>query len=636
MKRNPQNDFPRRRQYIRLETVFPVSFRIFDAQNNSFLTKNLQGFTNNISLGGICLRVGDLSPQVADMLKEPQVQLSLNIELILLGKAINAFAKVIWVKDIAPKSGEYLIGLAYSRIDKAENLWLMRYLRLKKMLVPALLGALIILGLILGLSSFIGVKLIRANKALVEQLVMIVQESSVAKQKIKEIAKEKEKLDLEIQAMQSRILSLEQEVGAKEATEKQKDLIDELTRQKNTLQEQLVSLQQKEGLVTEELLRLDKKKSTLEKANFDKMYYWLKVHQNPRTGLVMSFEGDSGINGWAFIYDQALLVDAYSLFSDFQRSQKILDFFAKRAQKENGWFMNAYYASDGTPAEYTVHSGPNIWLGIAILQYTSRSKDKQYLGLAEDIADNIIKMQDAEGGISAGPNLSWYATEHNLDAFAFFNMLYEVTAKAHYQESAGRVFDWLKEHSYDSPDIPVKRGRGDATIATDTYAWAIAACGPERLELAGMNPDRILEFAQTYCAAEVDYLRPTGEVVKIKGFDFAPQRNIARGQVVSSEWTAQMVMAFKIMADFYDHKDMKAKAHAYAVKADEYMAQLGKMIISSPSPSGQGESCLAYATEEDIDTGHGWRTPRGKSTGSVAATAYTIFAYYNHNPLELE
>jgi hypothetical protein len=36
------------------------------------------------------------------------------------------------------------------------------------------------------------------------------------------------------------------------------------------------------------------------------MYQWLKVHQNPRTGLVLSYEGDKDLSNWSFLYDQAL------------------------------------------------------------------------------------------------------------------------------------------------------------------------------------------------------------------------------------------------------------------------------------------------------------------------------------------
>ena len=95
-------------------------------------------------------------------------------------------------------------------------------------------------------------------------------------------------------------------------------------------------MQQKENTITEELLRLDKRKVNLEKANLDKMYQWLKVHQNSRTGLVISFEGSGNIADWAFTYDQSLVAQAYINFSDFERARKIFEFFSREAKRENG------------------------------------------------------------------------------------------------------------------------------------------------------------------------------------------------------------------------------------------------------------------------------------------------------------
>jgi hypothetical protein len=182
----------------------------------------------------------------------------------------------------------------------------------------------------------------------------------------------------------------------------------------------------------------------------------------------------------------------------------------------------------------------------------------------------------------------------------------------------------------------VKRGRGDSTIATDTYAWSIAAIGPEKLLELGMDPDKIMEFVEENCSVQVNFLRTNGQSVKIKGFDFAPQRHTARGGVVSSEWTAQMVVSYKIMEEFYFKKGDKTKADNYGQKAQMYLSELGNMIISSSSPSGQGQGCLPYATQDQVDTGHGWSTPQGSHTGSVSGTAYTLFAYYGFNPLELK
>jgi hypothetical protein len=629
-----------RRQYLRLDSVFPVQFRVLSLDGRSFLSDWLQGFTSNIGKGGICLEVNNLKPELAQALKNQQVKLSLEIEIPITRNSISAKAKVSWMKDVISQANRYLIGLSYEEIQPHQNNKIMRYAWTKKLFVPVVAGIIFILGLGFAIGSYLNVRLIKGNKALVEQLVETLQESSVAKQGVKKINKEKEELQLKMQNLELRIQKVEVERLKREANkiEELSSLIEQLTKEKNSLQKQLVALQHKETAVTEELLRLDKKKATLTQANLDKMYQWLVIHQNPRTGLVMSFEGDSDIANWAFTYDQALVSQAYTYFGDFERARKILDFFKDKAKRQDGEFLNAYYVNDGSPAEYVVHSGPNIWLGIAILQYTQRTQDRAYFSLAEEVASTIMSLQsqDKEGGIRGSPAVDWYSTEHNLDAYAFFNMLYKITGKERYIEAREKVLNWLVQHIYDKTDIPVKRGKGDATIATDTYAWSLAALGPVALEGLGMNPDRIVEFAEQNCAVEVFYARAEGQNIKIKGFDFAPQRHLARGGVVSSEWTAQMVLAFKIMADFYHKKGMPAEASVYTMKADEYLAELGNMIISSPSPSGQGESCLPYATQDAVDTGHGWMTPKGKSTGSVAGTTYTLFAYYNYNPLELK
>jgi hypothetical protein len=645
-----------RRQYIRLDSVFPVQFRILSLNAKEALSEWLQGFTNNISKAGICLEVNNLNPELAKLIKNQQVKLSLAIEIPLARSPVSAMSRVAWMQDMANQPDRYLIGLTYEEILPSSNNQIMRYAWTKRLFFPVVLTVIFALGLGFAVNSYLNVKLVRGNKALVGQLVKILQESSVAKQKVKEINKEKDDLQLKIQALQLRIRTTEEEKTALEDKVKQEErvrqeeektgkkidelsvMITKLIQEKNSLQEQLIGVQHKENAVAEELLRLDKKKSFLEKVNLDKMYQWLAIHQNPRMGLIVSFEGDSDIANWAFIFDQSLAAQAYTNFSDFERARKILDFFTKKAKRLNGLFFNAYYVNDGQPAEYVVHSGPNIWLGIAIVHYTKKTQDMRYFPLAEEIASNIINLQeqDKSGGIRGGPNVEWLSTEHNLDAYAFFNMMYNITGNEKYCQARDKVLNWLLQHTYDKTDIPIKRGKGDSTIATDTYAFSIASLGPEKLEQAGLNPDRIIEFAEQNCSVEVSYERPEGQTIKIKGFDFAPQRHIARGGVVSSEWTAQMVIAFKIMADFYYKKGMVAKARSYALKADEYLVELSNMVISSPSPSGQGESCLPYATTDFVDTGHGWITPKGKSTGSVSGTAYMLFAYYGYNPLELK
>ncbi len=639
-----------RRRYIRMDSVFPVQFMVLSPDGKNELSEWLQGFTDNVGKGGICLTVNNLKPGLTKLIKDGQVKLSLRIQMPLAAKPVPARAGVAWVKDMPGQPDNYLIGLSYEQIASSANSLIIRYAIIKRLFVPVALSVIAVLAIGFAIGSYVGIKLIKGNKALVEQLIRIVQESSIAKQTVKAINKEKDDLSLKIQALELRIktasdekLALEKKLrlNGGEVKKKIRDLnvmIALMAQEKSALQEELIAVQRKESNITEQLLRLDKKKASLEKANLDRMYQWLKICQNPRTGLVMSFEDGADLSGWAFIYEESLVAQAFTNFSDFERARKILGFFDAKALKSNGLFYNAYYAGDGKPAEAVVYSGPNIWIGIAALQYVKKSQDFRYLGLAEGIAQNIMALedQDSEGGVRGGPDISWYSTEHNLDAYAFFNMLYQVTGKEKYSRARDKVLSWLLKHAYDNRDLSVKRGKGDSTITTQTYAWSIAAIGPEKLRDSGMNPDIILDSAEKNCGVEASYERPEGKIVKVRGFDFAPQLRTAGSAVVFSEWTAQMVISLRIMADFYYKKTMIAKARNYDLKADEYLQGLANMVIVNPSISGKGESCLPYATQDFVDTGHGWSTNKGKSTGSLSGTTYALFAYYNYNPLELK
>ncbi|MDD5129749.1 MAG: PilZ domain-containing protein [Candidatus Omnitrophica bacterium] len=631
------------RKYLRLDTVFPVQFRLQEPQGDVFLSGWIQGFTNNISRGGICLAINNLDPELFELFKKKYVKLSLEIDIPISRKPICARASIVWAKDIFGDKHQYLVGVNYDSIPARLNNKLMRYAWFKKLFVPAALALVIILGAGLGVNSYLNFKLTQGNKLLIEKLATVLKDSSQTKQKITNIATQRKSFAAKLRRLQEQIKSVQFQkeqiqAGDLEQIKQLNGLIARLSEEKLLLENKLAAAVRNENVAAKELTHLDEQKVVLEKANFDKMYQWLKIHQNSRTGLVASFEGDKEIANWSFTYDLALLAQAYSRFGDFERARKILDFFAHNAKRENGWFLNAYYVDDGAPAEFILHSGPNLWVGLAAMQYMQFAKNQAYLELAESIAQSIIDLQnqDAEGGIRGGPTMSWYATEHNLDAYAFFNMLAQVTGKEKYSQAAQKAVDWMVKYTYGRPELPVKRGKGDSTIATDTYAWSIAALGPEKLLSLGMDPDKILEFVEENCRVEVDFMRTNSQSVKIKGFDFAPQRHTSRGGVVSSEWTAQMVVSYKIMEEFYLKKGDKAKAASYGRKAQMYLSELGNMIISSSSPSGQGQGCLPYATLDQVDTGHGWSTPKGSHTGSVSGTAYTLFAYYGFNPLELK
>ena len=699
-----------RRKYIRLNSCFPVEFSLYFSAKRVF-SRAYQGFTCNLSEGGICLETKNLNPDDSELILNKKPRLNLAIDIPLRKNPVKATAEIIWVeKDKKSRAkNSYLIGLSYLDIGLKDKNRILNYARRLKY-IPRITAILLLIMLIgIAALSFYHVQSKKENKALISRLVTISEvkadlekrlnelkirkemfENRLAKstkstislkRKIRDIEKrltdEKARLNKELETALAQQKGLELKMSglsadkitsgdmAYKVTEsrltnlnntiellhielseivKKSDLekkslnarLDALQQTNTSLKDQIQLTYEGEVLLGEQLAQIKLKSGEITQASIDKMLKWLKVHQTKRTGLVLSYEGDRRLKDWGFTYDQALTCQAFLILNEKKRAESILEFFSKQAKRSKSLFYNAYDVKTGRPCEYIVHSGPNIWIAIAACQYMRRWKDDRFLKLAEEIAFKMIALQNssADGSIRGGPDAEWVSTEHNLDAYALFNMLYDLTKKEVYKQAALVALDWLKDVGYNKQEGRFLRGKGDATIATDTFSWAIAAIGPAMLSANNMDPDGIMEFAEKECRVKTKFYRPEGRTVDVTGFDFVKAQNIGRGGVISTEWTAQMVVAFRIMADYYKNKGNIEKESIYKFKAEYYLSQLGKMVVSSPSPTGQGEGCLPYASMDDVETGHGWRVAKGRRTGSVAGTAYYIFAHEDYNPLK--
>ncbi len=365
------------------------------------------------------------------------------------------------------------------------------------------------------------------------------------------------------------------------------------------------------------------------------MFTWLLSHQNKNTGLVASFEGDSDIEDVAFTYDQSLATQAMLIYGETESAKAVLEFFYKKAKWEGDLLYNAYETIGGSPSEFIVHTGPSLWMGIAALQYEQLTQDASFRPMAERIAQAVMEIQDGEGGVRGGPTLFWQSTEHNLDAYTFFGMLYKITGKEKYSKAQQNVLSWIKKYAYSVRDSRINRGKGDATIATDTFSWAIASIGPEKLKEIGFDPEGIMDYAEKNCEVTVQNRQSLSQSPEVRGFDFSKAQNLGRGGVISTEWTAQMVVSYQTLSKYFEKNGNSEKADHYRQKADFYLTELQKLLVTSPSRMGQGYASLPYASIDNVNTGHGWRTPKGVSTGSVSATAYALFAWKGYNPLEL-
>jgi hypothetical protein len=701
-----------RRKYIRLNSCFPVEFSLYFSVDNP-ASQQYQGFTCDVSEGGLCLQAKNLKPGDADIVINKKPGFNLLIQIPLWGKPVQANAEMAWVKkdDKAGLKNNFHIGLSYIDLNEKDKNKIINYARRLKWIPRVTLFVLVVMLAGISVLSVYHMKVTGENRSLVRRIVDVSEVKSDIERRLNEIkvrrdmlesalskgvvvadnleseiarierksADEKERLmsqleqallqqkELESQMAKlsdekigpdemaykvtlSRIVKLESDIEAlnmelAEVVKKTGPEKDILYRKLKLLQEENIALKDQlaitsegEVLLEEQLARVRHETGGIEKASIEKMLEWIKVRQVKRTGLILSYEGDPALKDYGFIYDQALAAQAFLLMGETEKAKDVLDFFDKKAKRPHGLFYNAYDIKTASPKENIVHSGPNIWVAITACQYTYLTKDMMFLKLAEDIASKMMDEQrvSSDGSISGGPDTKWVSTEHNIDAYALFMMLYRLTEKQKYSEAASTALNWLRDSGYNREEARFMRGKGDATIATDTFSWAIAALGPEVLAENSMDPDAIMEFAENECRVQVKFYRPEGRSVDITGFDFAKASHVGRGGIISTEWTAQMVVAFKIMADYHKKREDFEKERIYHFKAEYYLAELGKMVISSPSPTGQGQGCLPYASIDNVDTGHGWRVASGRRTGSVAGTAYYIFAYKGYNPLAFD
>ncbi len=620
MKHKPDKGRPLqdKRFFVRIENVFPVDFRVI---NEGRLPKGsvwMQGYTCNLSRGGICLETVYLTPEILALLEDPQTSIELNIRIPFTHHAIRSESRFVWFR--AQKEDnliKYSLGLKFYKITISDLNRLIRCARWFRVPRRLLVKTLIFLVIGIFCALYYGFNVKQQNRRLVERFVQLKQAQTKEKAVLKNISLKKDEVVAQIERQTSQALDAEQ------------------------LKIRYKQLLLEERMISDRIKLMSLKEDSMRKEILDDMYGWIRNHQSISTGLIKSFEGDVGIiKDWAFIYDQALAVNVFLIFKDYPAAEHILDFFIRKLDGRFQGFANAYYYDSEDIAEFTVHCGPNIWIGVAAMQYQEMTGNDEYLELAEKVAQWLISIQDADpaGGIKGGPGVRWFATEHNLDAYAFFSMLYMKTQKPEYATARKKVLSWLQNHAmvphdrdYLSP--PVNRGLGDSTVATDTYAWSLAALGPEKLESLGMDPEAIMQYAQKHCGVTVSYQRPSGHVIEVSGFDFAKISHMPRGGMVSPEWTAQMVVSYQMLGEYFKKKDETLKRNLYEQKAAYYLDELNKLIITSSSSTGKGKGCLPYATLEDADTGHGWNTPLGAHTCSIAGTAYTVMAMKKFNPL---
>ncbi len=351
---------------------------------------------------------------------------------------------------------------------------------------------------------------------------------------------------------------------------------------------------------------------------------------------------DKYLNNACFVYDNALALLAFLArgnTEDLRRAKILADALVSAQNNDryytDGRLRDAYmsgdlidnstnkarlpgYTSGGKWEEdvnqVSTHTGNMAWAIIALVSYYEKAGGSEYLDTAKTLGEwinNETKDTGESGGYTGGYEgsdtaslkVTWKSTEHNLDVYGAFMLLYEATGDKKWKDGALHAKNFVAVMWYDDENHFWTGTLDDGTtnyynIPVDIHAEAIMSIG---------NYSSALSWAESNCYTEAD---------GFKGFDFNFDND-----GVWFEGTAQIAIAYQINGE--------------TSKSNIYIDELREAQNSATNANGKG---IVAASHDGVTTGfltenYGDLLPwELYSRLNVAATAWYIFAEKKLNP----
>lgn len=332
-------------------------------------------------------------------------------------------------------------------------------------------------------------------------------------------------------------------------------------------------------------------------SNAGRVYAWINNLQLDN-GLL---EGSDDSN-FVSLYENSLAAIVFCAKGDLKRAEKIFDFFDKNIgelEEAPGGF-GQFRDRDGVPLWGAPHRwlGDNAWLLIAINNYHHLAGNNKYGNLAAALERWIRSLQDPQdGGLWGGYEQSGKrihkVTEGIIDAF---------NAVKGYDDFHKNILSFLKAGYWD-PQKKVFiawKGHKKYQYALDVHSWGYCAF-PKM-------PVRILDEAEMYVTTK----KAAVNGKEITGFCFDTDRD-----TIWLEGTGEMVVAYR--------------SAGKSTEADFYIAQLEKMITSSPKDAALAG--IPYATNQGTGYGGGGLWEGVDKNLSLASSAWYILGKMRCDPM---
>lgn len=396
--------------------------------------------------------------------------------------------------------------------------------------------------------------------------------------------------------------------------------------------------------------------------------------------LTQSYADQSGLESTAFTYDNAVSIHAYLLNGsrDSLARAEVLGQGLVYAQATNfpfndGRFAQAYFVNTASPSGafitpaafpfffYTSAVGDQSWAGMALTQLYRRTRNSSYLTAALNVANWIVTNTFntlGPGGYSFGSNINQSnqsvpssngkSTEHNIDTYAFFTMLDELTN--HGTANNGTSWKDLAAHALSFVTAMYNTAGGyfftgtlgdqvtvnPTPIPEDCQTWSYLALLDNRFRhtidwaIANLQATDTAASPHTSVAGNESF---TGMV-----FDTASLAPTIPGSDPKAVWlegtshTIAALIARSIAGadSLHDRVQDLQNAVKFVDTCEAAQAQLGagQTVNGAAIPLGQG----LVASTSQMDTGFGFTYGPSKHIG---ATGWYLIAARGGNPFQL-
>jgi hypothetical protein len=371
----------------------------------------------------------------------------------------------------------------------------------------------------------------------------------------------------------------------------------------------------------------------------------------------------------AFVYDNALLALAYlsrGKSGDVDRARIIGDalLYAQNTDPVgDGRFRQAYFAGVADNNGVYVTTGLSFfqgsavgdvaWAGIALAQLFARTRIQKYLGGAIRAA-NFIETTTRDdvnvppGGYYFGNGQSNKSTEHNIDVFALYTMLWRLTGNSFWTNGAQHALQFVQA-MWDAPSGHFWTGTSDPThiffnnSPEDVNSWSYLAFQDPNYAVAVDWVKTNLLTTDTTFAFNNGWQTNGGLRLRVTGMTFASLSKLGTvlgdgsvdADAVWLEGTGHLIAAL-FLRRLQESKDIPsfhgdvntANTLIESCQVSQNSQGGGQTVNGQNLPIGQG----LVASTSILNTGFGFNYFPYQHIG---ATAWYVMGALAKNPLQL-